>query len=130
MKRCTVAMFGEAERGKYHIPYSCDSLAELLDTFGNPPPESQGLFFATQALLYDWSIIFVRVKEEGFSRKDYLLGIKYLEEHKRVRKLHALFLPGVGDADIIKATEEICSFHQSILITTEHDLYDYLSALS
>ncbi len=130
MRGCTVAMFGEAERGQFHIPYSCDSMAELLDTFGNPPHETQGLFFATQALLYKWNLIFIRVKEEGFSRRDYLLGLKYLEDHKRVRKLHALFLPGVGDAGIIKATEGICSYHKSILITTEQDLYDYLSALS
>ena len=129
MRGCTVAMFGEAQRGQYHIPYSCDSMAELLDTFGNPPEDSQGLHFATQALLYNWNLIFVRVKEEGFSRKDYLLGLKYLEDHKRVRKLHALFMPGVGDADIIEATKTICTYHNSILITTEHDLYDYLSSI-
>jgi hypothetical protein len=36
-------------------------------------------------------------------------------------------MPGVGDAEIIDATNPICSLYHSLLITTEKDLYDYLT---
>lgn len=122
----TIALFGEAEKGELHIPYLCRSLSELADQLGHPPPESRGLFFAIQALLYQRHLLFFRVKEEGFSRSDYLKSIPFLEDRCLVPKLSAICTPGVGDHEVVDAFLPICTMHDSILITTVMDFYDYL----
>lgn len=119
-----VALFGEAERGKYHIPYICRSLGELVENLGSPPQDSEGLYYAVQVLLYEWDLVFFRVREEGFSQQDYLKGIKKLEKEPYVS---AIYMPGVGDQAIIDATTPICEKHKISLIMNEKDLYDYLT---
>lgn len=126
--RHVVALFGEAEKGNFKTPYHLQALPQLMDFLGNPPPESEGLFFAIQALLYNREIIFFRVEAEGFSYEDYFLGLKYLGNRERVVPVHALCLPGVGDAKILDASRHICEAHKSHLITTQKDLYDYLTS--
>jgi hypothetical protein len=126
--RHTMALFGEAEKGQYKKPYVLRDLAQLVDAFGNPPPDSQGLFFAVQALLYQRELIFFRVEEEGFSIPDYYYGLKYLEDPEKVDQLNALCLPGIGDPQIMKASCALCEKRKSFLITTQKDLYDYLTA--
>lgn len=123
--RHVVALFGESERGQFKKAYVLRELPQLVDLLGNPPPESEGLFFAIQALLYKREIIYFRVLEEGFSRIDYLYGFGALRE---VKHLHALCLPGVGDAEIISASQSICAIHKSHLISSQKDLYDYLTS--
>lgn len=123
--RHVVALFGESEKGQFKKPYVLRDLPQLVDHLGNPPPESEGLFFAIQALLYKREIIYFRVLEEGFSRIDYLYGFGALRE---VKKLHALCLPGVGDAEILAASQSICEIHKSHLISSQKDLYDYLTS--
>ena len=71
----------------------------------------------------------MRVKEEGFSTKDYLKGMKHLLNKKTVSSLAAICLPGVGDARIIDAVHPVTSAHDALIITTERDLYDYLTSL-
>lgn len=122
--RHTIALFGEAEKGQFRKPLVIKTLPQLVDTFGHPPCESRGLVFAIQALLYQREIIFFRVEEEGFSANDYLHGLHHLES---VKKLHALCLPGVGTPGILEACEEVCRKQKSFLITSEQDLYDYLT---
>lgn len=124
----TVALFGEAEKGELHVPYLCRSLSELADQFGQPPPESRGLFLAVQALLYRRHLLFFRVKEEGFSRNDYFKSVHFLEDRLLVPELSAICTPGVGDSEVLDALTPICTMHASILITTVHDFYDYLTA--
>lgn len=124
--RHIVALFGEAEKGQFQIPYHLKALPQLMDCLGNPPEESEGLFFAIQALLYDREIIFFRVTEEGFSQGDYFIGFNYLKDRERI--INALCLPGVGDTDILNASQPICELHKSHLITTQKDLYDYLTS--
>src|SRR5262249_590073 len=80
----TIALFGEAEKGEYHIPYFCKTLPELAKYFGNPPEASRGLYFAVQAILWHRNLIFLRVAEEGFSTKDYLDGVAILLEQKLI----------------------------------------------
>ena len=126
--RHVVALFGEAEKGKFKTPYQLKSLPQLMDLLGNPPEESEGLFFAIQALLYDREVIFFRVAEEGFSSSDYFPGFKYLENYEKTKTVNALCLPGVGDIEIINASQAICTIHKSCLITTQKDLYDYLTS--
>lgn len=122
--RHTVALFGESEKGQFKKPYILHELPQLVDLLGNPPPESEGLFFAIQALLYKREIIYFRVQEEGFSRSDYLAGFKHLE---KVKKLNALCLPGVGDMEILQASNPLCEIHKSPIISTQKDLFDYLT---
>ena len=122
-----IFLFGEAEKGELCIPFACRSLSELAETFGNPPGESLGLIYAVQALMYERELIYFRVREEGFSTADYMKGIKFLEKKERVEGLTAICMPGVGDAAILQATTPICSRHRTLLITTEKDLYDYLT---
>jgi hypothetical protein len=124
----TVALFGEAEKGEYRTAYFCQTLDQLAENLGHPPIESQGLHYAVQALLFRRNLIFFRVKEEGFSVQDYLLGLRFLENNQFVSNLVAIALPGVGDAAIIDATEPVCDIHNSFLICSESDMYDFLTS--
>jgi len=123
----TVALFGEAEKGKLHTAYYCESLPQLVDFLGQPPPQSRGLHFAVQALLFERKLIFFRVEEEGFSYQDYFQGLRLLGSSHFLDKIAAICLPGVGDTEIIDAAVPLCQMHHSVLITTEPDLYDYLT---
>ncbi len=129
MERQTIALFGEAEKGEIGSPLLMKTLSYLNDTLGHPPEESRGIFFAIQFLLYEQEVIFVRVKEEGFSTKDYLKGMKHLQNKKQISHLTALCLPGVGDARILDAAYPVIDTHEALIITTERDLYDYLTSL-
>jgi hypothetical protein len=124
----TVALFGEAEKGEYRTAYFCQSVAQLANNFGNPPEESDGLHFGVQIILSECNLIFFRVQEEGFSVKDYLMGLRFLENNQFVSNLVGICLPGVGNVDIIDATAPVCSIHKSLIISTEADLFDYLTA--
>lgn len=128
--RHVVALFGEAERGQYAEPIKIGDLGQLAEYLGNPPEESVGITLAIQALLFQRELLYLRVKEEGFSREDYLRGLKNLEKASGIKTLHAVCMPGVGDAHIIEATSPLTEKHNSLLITTEQDLYDYLTALA
>ena len=123
-----VVLFGEAEKGAFKTPHKVNYLPQLVDLFGNPPGDSEGLFFAIQAILYNRDVLFFRVAEEGFSRIDYMNGLKYLGNNDTVKKVNALCLPGVGDPEILAASEEICHLHKSFLITNQKDLYDFLTS--
>lgn len=122
--RHRIALFGEAEKGQCKKPYILKELPELIDHLGNPPPESEGLFFAIQALLFEREIIYFRVEDEGFSHADYFAGLNFLKEEA---KMHALCMPGVGDKELLDAFHPLCEKHQSQLIVTQKDLYDYLT---
>jgi hypothetical protein len=124
--RSVVALFGEAEKGQFKVPYVLKDMPQIIDVLGNPPEESQGLYFAIQAMLFQRELIYFRVEEEGFSLPDYYTGLKHLEN---IENLHALCMPGVGDAKIINASKNICQMHNTLLITTQKDLYDYLTSI-
>jgi hypothetical protein len=121
----TVAFFGAAEKGQFRQACQCDTLEQLLDTFGHPPADTLGLHFAIQALMYKRRLLFIRVEEEGFSAGDYYQGVRLLSGTKSVQ-LTAIGLPGVGDPDIIEACQPLCTSHRSLLLLTQADLYDYL----
>lgn len=123
----TIAIFGEAERGEYRTAYFCQNLVQLDEYFGNPPPESSGLYYAVQALLFKRNLIFFRVPEEGFSTQDYLSGLTLLEHQQLIPQVHAICTPGVGDQEVIEALLPVCALYHSILITNESDFYDYLT---
>lgn len=114
--RHVISIFGEAEKGQCRVPYFLNELPQLVDAFGNPPEESEGLFFAIQALLFRRELIYFRVEEEGFSNTDYYTGLKYLEN--KAQPIHALCLPGVGDPKILDAFQMLCRTHNSFLITS------------
>lgn len=122
----TVALFGEAEKGAFRTPHILRELPQLMDRLGNPPKESEGLFFAIQSILYNREIIFFRVEVEGFSPLDYYCGLKYLAQLKQ--PVQALCMPGVGDPEILDATQSLCEIYNSFLITNQKDLYDYLTS--
>ncbi len=128
MDSYTVALFGEAEKGEFQTAYFCQTLPDLVEYLGNPPPNSHGLYCAVQALLYHYNLIFLRVREEGFSYQDYLAGLQLLEAQNLIAHIAALCLPGVGDAKIIEVVTPFCVVHHSVMITSEGDLYDYLTS--
>lgn len=124
----TVALFGEAGRGEFRTAYYCTTLEQLSECLGEPPSkECQGLDFAIQALLYRRGVIYFRVHEEGFSTQDYLSGLNSLENKDLFPGISAICLPGVGNFEIIQATDTICSLYRSFLILSDKDLYDYLT---
>lgn len=119
----TIALFGEAEKGSYNRAYFLQSLNELSHCLGHPPKESFGMYFAVQTLLYNYNVIYFRVQEEGYNQKDYLSGIHTLKKEHLLDSVIALCAPGVGDRQLIEALTQ----HKHIVITTEPDLYDYLT---
>lgn len=128
MEKQMIALFGEAERGGFRTPFVCHTMLQLLDRVGSPPKHSQGIHYAVQALLFHFTLFFFRVHEEGFNIDDYLSGLHLLQKQETAAPITALCLPGVGDTEIIQATAPICAVHHSLLIVTEADLYDYLTA--
>jgi len=127
--RQIIALFGEAEKGEVSSPIFVKSLIHLNDLIGHPTDESLGISFAIQSLLYEQEVIFIRVEEEGFSVRDYIKGMRQLLNKKKVPRLTAISLPGVGDAHIIDAAIPVIKAHAAVIIMTERDLYDYLTAL-
>jgi hypothetical protein len=125
----TIALFGEAEKGEFHTAYFCQNLEQLDEYFGNPPPNSKGLYYGVQALLFKRHLIFFRVKEEGFSTQDYLTGVRLLEQQKLIPHLDAICIPGVGDPEVLNALEPVFQQYHSILISNESDFYDYLTSV-
>ncbi len=123
-----LALFAESEKGRFKYPYFFKDLSELQESFGNPPKDSLGLEFGIQALMYEKEIFCFRVKEEGFSIDDYMSGINYLKNKDKVKNLDAICLPNVGSKEIIDAADIICNIYKSVIITTEKDLYDYLTS--
>jgi hypothetical protein len=124
----TIALFGEAVKGEFRIAYYCKTLHHLSEHLGEPPnSHSKGLDFAVQALLLQRDVLYFRVHEEGFSTEDYLSGFSFLENKDLVPRIAAICLPGVGNSEIIQATDPIRNLYHSILILTETDLYDYLT---
>lgn len=121
-----VALFGEAEKGAFKKPHIFRKLPQLYDLLGNPPNESEGLFFAVQAILYNREVVYFRVAEEGFSPLDYFSGLKYLED--KAKKITALCMPGVGNPEILAASQSVCEIHKSFLITNQKDFYDFLTS--
>lgn len=130
MDHYTMALFGEAEKGSYRVPYYCESLPQLADYFGHPPPESWGLHFAIQGILFKRKIIFFRVEDEGYSVQDYFIGMRALEKHIGVSHLEAIGIPGVGNSEIIEALTPLCQQYKSILMVTEKDFFDYIMQIS
>ncbi len=123
-----IALFGESQKGDFRKAYFCQTLIQLSEYLGEPAsPESKGVPFAVQALLYEYGVIFFRVHEEGFSLPDYMKGLAYLEKTQSISDLTAICLPGVGNNEILEATTPICAAHHSFLIISEKDLYDYLT---
>jgi len=123
-----MALFGETEKGQFKKPYNCNSLDQLVDYFGSPPPYTHGIEFAIQSLLFKYELIFFRVKQEGYSTDDYLYGIKYLEQNYKGNTLDAIGLPGVGDCEILDATTNIINRFKTLILISEKDLYDYVTS--
>lgn len=123
----TVALFGAAERGGYQHPYFCENLEQLLDMLGQPPPNSKGIEMAIQVLMYHRNLIFFRVEEEGFSLDDYQKGLYLLQHGHLVPYFAALAIPGVGNPEIVRKSQEVCSLYKGVLLFQEDDLYDYLT---
>ncbi|MEG0037171.1 MAG: hypothetical protein RSB82_00480 [Victivallaceae bacterium] len=121
-----IALFGEAEKGNYDAAYLCHDLIDLCSYLGQK--ESNGLFLAIRSLMYDYSVIYFRVKEEGFSTENYFFGLHFLKTQSSLRNIIALGLPGVGDREIIDASCSICHKYGSLLICSETDFYDLLTS--
>jgi len=120
-----IAIFGEAEKGMFQQPYLCESLSKLFDNLGNPVEKSSSIAFAIQSLLSHYGIVYFRVHEEGFSKKDYMKGLQYLEESNEHMPLSLITIFGVGDKEIITAARKACKSHNCYMLIQEKDLYDY-----
>lgn len=129
MINSTIALFGESEKGDFHTGYYCTSLDQVVDCLGNAPPDTQGLYYATQVLLFQKDLLFFRVHEEGFSVVDYFKGLEYLQglSLQKMHPLAAICAPGVGSDEIIEDILSLCTLYNSIFLTNEADLYDYLA---
>ncbi|NBO23628.1 MAG: hypothetical protein EBU93_00075 [Chlamydiae bacterium] len=127
MKNPVIALFGESQKGSYNTLIHIRSLIELSDHFGEPIGDSSAINLAIQALHFQKELIFMRVKEEGYSFSDYLKGIELLEKATIKINLVAICLPGVGHGEIIEETFKLCEKRGSLFIASPQDLYDYLT---
>lgn len=118
-----VFIFGEAEKGPIGIPLYPASLPELFEVLGHPPTDSFGIDYAIQTLLFDRRPVYCRVREEGFSRDDYHMGMSHLEKHP----LAAVCLPGVGDRQLLDRVAHFCLKTRTPILISERDLHDYLT---
>jgi hypothetical protein len=125
-----IALFGEAEKGEFCFPLAFSHLPILADTLGNPPDGSHGLHLAVQTLIFEKDIFYVRVKEEGFSVRDYERGLYLLKQNHPSHPLSAICMPGMGDTQIVHQALDLCRLHSAILITTERDFYDYMTGFN
>jgi hypothetical protein len=129
MTEPVVALFGAAQKGELKTAYYCKDVLQLFEHFGEPPEESEGLFFAIQALLYGKQLVYFRVREEGESVEDYLYGLDFLRDlHHPLIAIKALFLPGVASKELLEVSCKLCLSHQSLLIMNDRDFYDFLTA--
>ncbi|MCB1149645.1 MAG: hypothetical protein KDK48_05705 [Chlamydiia bacterium] len=124
----TIALFGEAQKGAFRKPHRLETLPALVETLGAAPPESRGLELAIRTLYFRWNLIYLRVREEGFSTQDYFEGVWLLQDAVKDVHLLAIAIPGVGSREIINVVGDFCEANQSLLIVTESDFYDYLVA--
>lgn len=124
--RPAIALFGEAEKGNYEAAYLCHDLIDLSNYLGQK--ESMGIYLAIRSLMYNYSIIYFRVKEEGYSTENYFFGLHFLRTQSSFQNIVALGLPGVGDQDILEASCSICHKYRSLLICSETDFYDLLTS--
>jgi hypothetical protein len=123
-----IALFAESEKGHYERGVLISTPAELLQMFGHPPREGQGMLFAIQALHYQQPLLFFRVKDEGFSTPDYRGGLHWMEENVESQQLGAICAPGVGSHDILNPLFEFSLRSKALLLTTERDFYDFINA--
>ncbi len=125
----TLTLIGEAAKGDFCTGVLCSSLWKLWDTFGEPPMDTEALFYAIQSLSFGKPVVFFRVEEEGFSLSEYELCLNSLDKAiPNNSPLGALFLPKVGTGEIIEHSLEICIVHAGILIMNDKDFFDYLAA--
>ena len=127
MNSLEIACFGASDKGQASTLYLCYSLPELLDQVGYPPPDTRGIYYAIQALLYRRGLIFIPVVSEGYSYDDYIVGLRKLLDRESSNPLAAICIPGVGSQEVMNAASKICFAKKSFLITSEADLYDYLT---
>ena len=128
MQKSAIALFGEAEKGQHNTFYRCKTLDELFYFFGEPPKESEGLYHAVQAILYDRLLLYFRVHEEGISLDDYELGLDLLQkELQSLPPLGALFLPRIGEKEIVEEGLQLCQTNGSLLLFQASDFYDYMT---
>jgi hypothetical protein len=125
----TIALFGEAEKGEYNKGYYCKELPQLVDIFGNPPENSEGLYYAVQSLLYQFPLIYFRIEEEGGHIEEYLQGMRLLEESPLLASVSAICTPGVGTPEMVDTIVPFCKEHHQLWVISEKDLFDYLLSL-
>ncbi|WP_348663411.1 hypothetical protein [Chlamydia vaughanii] len=126
--KLTIALFGEAEKGSYDTAYLCRSASDLYDHLGcGSATTKSGISLAIQALMYDYNVLYFRVKEEGYCVDSYFFGLHFLNTQTTLKNIIAMGLPGVGDQHIIEASKSLCQKYKSFLLFFEQDLYDLLT---
>ncbi|AHK63615.1 hypothetical protein BOKEGFJH_00736 [Chlamydia avium] len=124
----TIALFGEAEKGSYDVAYLCHSAADLYDHLGSSQKITKsGISLAIQALMYNYDVLYFRVREEGYCVDSYFFGLHFLNTQTTLKNIIAMGLPGVGDQYLIEASKSLCQKYKSLLLFFEQDFYDLLT---
>jgi len=122
-----IALFGSSEKGAFRSIIEIHTIDQLVEALGNPPEDSIAIALAVQTLMFRKKIFFIRVEDEGFSKEDYLFGLNLIKIQSP-ENLLGICMPGVADEEVLHEAINLCKNYQSLFLTSEKDLYDYLTA--
>ncbi len=130
MTNRTILIFGESQKGELQKFLFLKTLPDLAEALGEPTETGLGIHMAIQAMLFNQSVLFYKVKEEGFNIDHYLMGFKLLEKEFTSILLTAIALPGASSPPILEIADSLCKLHKSLILFNEKDLYDFMTRSS
>lgn len=122
-----IVIFGKTDSAKPGKFYHIENLEELIHKIGMPIDETIGTHLAVQTLLYNYSVIYYPVKQEGMSKTCYEEGMKKLKRNKHANEVSAIVMPGFGSKNVLDQALDFCTEKKCLLILNEDDYYDFLS---
>jgi hypothetical protein len=126
MKRASILIFGESKRGEFLKLFQINTLPDLSTFLGEPTTSGIGIHMAIQSLLFEKSVLFIKVGEEGYDIDHYSLGFKEIDNNPHLL-IDAIALPGVGSNEILKKASLLAKKKKALLILREKDLYDFIT---
>lgn len=108
MEKRIVICFGESATGSLSEGYLINSLPQLFDLLGSPPPNSLGIFQAIRLLIIRHPLLFFRVRKENCSTPDYLRALSIVDQCTFKERFLGFSLPEVDNRHILDPFLAFC----------------------